>query len=818
MKQPGWLLEHLKKNDKPFVKEQITIISKSPVDSGRLSELMGSPISSMVSRNSGAGVDGIIQPGKMAGYVDEGERVLNANASQAIDDETFGELSRQAEAGTLNINALRKALELPPVQKYQTGTGFYPAGVTPSPAPSRLKINNPSAVPSTTSNSSGSSSWASPIAGAVKGLVGNTVSKVVNNAQSGKPQWVDPIAGAVRGLIDRSTSKVIDKVQQADNSKTWGGRLINNMTSAADAINKISSPGSIVQSTGMGPVVAEKKPTGIPINLRTEPTAVTSEAAPAAPVALPAPANQNIGTAINIPVTGTTTEAAAPGPYETVINSSLRNLVNTSEGKNPYDRQIANRNLRDYDTRASNQLYADRMGLSTQRNVPDNLKNSLMAQEQSGIRSGRSELIGTMAANQAQRAEEANVAAANMAAGERSFQTNQGNINRAFNANQEQVRRQNTLSDIDALVKAGVGKNANAIVSKFAEIGVNINPADLVSGEKADKFSRGMSLITSGIASGMNPTDIRRALSASGLLDVMSGLTGGTQGQWTGDPALNPVSLVKSGKPIDSSQLDWLIDNNYTATGEPVDTLTGMINRISGTSNPIDQSWRTIETSQWYQSLPQEKRQSTKALYDFVTSGGDLPYNVKQKSDGTWEVIPKTDAELTGNYTGNVWSEKTTNILNNKNDPQYSAAVKATVADIQSRGDVSKLLNLPNDSPARTNIMEELGKNAKAWSGGANRNWDTEYTGTTEFTDPPAQGSIISWNNQLYYVKTPVQQVGTSGGNWQDQYFYATNLGTGDNVKFSTPAGQLKVEGDSTINKVLRELGNNFKLSSGPLG
>ncbi len=72
-------------------------------------------------RMTGYGVDGQLQPGKMAGQVHEGEGVIPANAMQAISTEEFNQLNNAASSGQLNKNLFRQSIGLPPIQGYQEG-------------------------------------------------------------------------------------------------------------------------------------------------------------------------------------------------------------------------------------------------------------------------------------------------------------------------------------------------------------------------------------------------------------------------------------------------------------------------------------------------------------------------------------------------------------------------------------------------------------------------------------------------------------------------------------------------------------------------
>lgn len=70
---------------------------------------------------TGAGVDGVIQPGKMAGQVHEGEGVIRANAMQNLDPQEFQVFQASLESGKLDKNKFREAIGMVPILGYQSG-------------------------------------------------------------------------------------------------------------------------------------------------------------------------------------------------------------------------------------------------------------------------------------------------------------------------------------------------------------------------------------------------------------------------------------------------------------------------------------------------------------------------------------------------------------------------------------------------------------------------------------------------------------------------------------------------------------------------
>jgi hypothetical protein len=147
MQQPQWIkdLKAGKSNatQPNKVAEQFTVLRRTPtqtvnpqirpMSSGEMSsgtlprsqmqvELQkANNIPQPMSRLTGAGVDGQVQPNKMTGQVHEGEGVINANAMQNLSPDEFNAFSKALETGALDKNTFRQAIGLQPVAGYSLG-------------------------------------------------------------------------------------------------------------------------------------------------------------------------------------------------------------------------------------------------------------------------------------------------------------------------------------------------------------------------------------------------------------------------------------------------------------------------------------------------------------------------------------------------------------------------------------------------------------------------------------------------------------------------------------------------------------------------
>jgi hypothetical protein len=128
--------------------------------------------------------------------------------------------------------------------------------------------------------------------------------------------------------------------------------------------------------------------------------------------ATPAPVVNNFQT---VPTTDAVSTQPAQSGYQNAYDQSLNRLQDVAGGNSDIDRKIADQNLRRYDTQAANDLAVANQRNTLQSNIPDSARSALGAEAQSAVRSGRSELVGNLAAGEQQRALAANSESANLA-------------------------------------------------------------------------------------------------------------------------------------------------------------------------------------------------------------------------------------------------------------------------------------------------------------------------------------------------------------------------------------------------------------------
>ena len=122
----SWALEYKKKKEQ--VPEQYTVVRRfggnigSPmVSQSEFPPLVPMSMGGNGSYQTGAGVDGVVQPGKMAAQAHEGEGIINANAMQNLAPEEFHTFSHALETGKLDKNLFRQAIGMPLTQQFQDG-------------------------------------------------------------------------------------------------------------------------------------------------------------------------------------------------------------------------------------------------------------------------------------------------------------------------------------------------------------------------------------------------------------------------------------------------------------------------------------------------------------------------------------------------------------------------------------------------------------------------------------------------------------------------------------------------------------------------
>jgi hypothetical protein len=378
LRKPGWAKELRRNKKEEDIPDQITIIKKGTGGIPQPLSMKRPDMSGMDggSRYTGDGEDNLMQPGKVAGDVHEGETVLSANTTQAFPPDVLKELIKQADEGTLDVNALRTALKMPEQGGYSSGSYGSPI----------WDENYPSSAP----NARRDSSTGIGASGLTTGI-GTT---------------------AIPGV--QSQTRQITADQQPSVIQPLG------IPKATGTVRQITAPpttGTVRQVTpDQQPAVVQ--PIGVPKTLPTGGTTGTVKQVTVEPQKEQPPA-----TITKIPVPPTTavtpqtpvTPATTVNKYQQGFDQSLTRLQDVAGGNSDIDRNIANRNLRRFDTTAATDISVADQQAALQNNIPDSARAALGAEARSGVRSDRSELIGGLAESEQERALGANQAAAGLA-------------------------------------------------------------------------------------------------------------------------------------------------------------------------------------------------------------------------------------------------------------------------------------------------------------------------------------------------------------------------------------------------------------------
>ena len=403
LNHPAWIREMKKP-----VKDQITIVMASPLRTGKgnLSAPIGKtgngedpaaessgiapmgvkPMAGM-SRETGPGDDGQINPNRVAGDVHDGETVLSAVATRAIPDDVREELVKQAEGGNLDVNALREALKIPEKPGFATGT-----------------------------------------------------TQPIRYQGMAAPKAAKPTTGTPNQPI----------------------------TSISGGTN---------QTTPMA------------TNFNSPTIENTAPKAPAANPFVPAP---------------------IVGSHQTdIANANIDRLNQVAQGNSVADKNIAAGQLSQFDTGAANSLNAGAQQVAALGNdVPANVKASMLAQEQSGVRSQRGTLQGQIAANEQANAQNAAQQAASLGLQSQGQQFTQG-----------ETVKNDALNAAQVLINQGISdQNAGQIAGLMGQAGIPVTAAAITALGKTQAGIAALSGIYQAIAAGItDPNQISAILKLSGV-------------------------------------------------------------------------------------------------------------------------------------------------------------------------------------------------------------------------------------------------------------------------------------------------------------
>lgn len=617
MQRPKFFEDIKKARSRPAIPDQITIISAgrggvpmSPMMSGKSSGLGGAPSDeSDDSRYTGIGSDGIPQPLKRTGDVHEGEYVLDAETTRALDPQLVEAIVEKARDGTLNLNALRQVVGLPAKEGFATG-GYNPGGDTLDKDKNIWRPTSTSGI------------FKSPLNTSSTGIVASPPFNPNPDLSMEAPQVVKPSifkkpTVPYRGLFgdDPLGIQPITNTETSKYPSTKDRNLLGTANAAMPERQGILPTLTMPQATTM-----QFAPIQPITNTVTNSNTSGTLRAPKPPIVEPIAINPATSVQPTQPVSTTSNgPSSTPDKYKSAIDTSLRQLSDIANGKSQTLNNISDAAVRKYDTGAAVNQQVNNMNLAMGgENLPAGTANALAAQNASAIRAGRSELQGNLAANEQNQALNATQQVASVAAGQQSYE-----------ASQKQTERANTLENANTMLKSG---NVNGAIAEFAKAGITVDPKTMTDATNYNKFTEGMDLLTKLQATpGMTAAGAWSALKSAGYSDIISQALSGVEPTWTGDPAADPRAKVSTGKQLTSDDAHWLVDNGY-------DLSTGQRNSVSGflsyfgnaktESNSYNQIYNTITQSQSFKSKTLDEQKKILTVLDNLVYGEYLKMSI----------------------------------------------------------------------------------------------------------------------------------------------------------------------------------------------
>jgi hypothetical protein len=495
------------------------------------------------SRMTGSGFDGVTQPNKTAGQVEEGEGVLNRNAMQAMTPDEFTAFAKAAQSGSIDKNLFRQSIGMPTMRSYATGgiVGPYDRG---------------SGVPD---------------ASATKPTPGTRLT--VPNVTREQPQ-IEPIQ--VRPITTPASTTITAPTAQRS-EPTTSSTL---QTAAAAGAPTVASPAPVETPATytVRPVTRDTPQVNVsPVQVApiTAPTATT-------PVTT-APAT----TTAEQPQTATSAYSAD------TVRRGLQAIRDQMNGMSEADRKIANYYLTNFDATNAADLRVLEHQISADPDMSDQAKRAAIAGMQREVSASSQTLAGQLATNAADKASAAAQNAVTLGQQVRTYEDitlpaakqNMDILQRTFEEitlpeskiNIEQLQSQlgsSNWNEIQTMIDSGASmervnakltekgltplstaefssmlnagtlgqqnwnrqltaanmllstpgeSNKTAAAAVYANLfpGVDFDFSELVSMENSDRFSSGLSQMASYVTSGADFDEVLTAMQKDGTLDKM---------------------------------------------------------------------------------------------------------------------------------------------------------------------------------------------------------------------------------------------------------------------------------------------------------
>lgn len=367
-KNPDWIKSAISERE-DGVPQQVTIVRRTSPQAqaqmqpqqpayGGMSSVDSEPISA---GKSGAGVDGVVQPGKMVdAQLHEGEGIVEANAMQNLTDDEFKQFRSVLASGKLNKNMFRQAINMPTVGEYATG-----------------------------------------------GVVRNRDGSSMGTTQP-PPEQTDPVefAGTIGRNRDGSTyaSTPMTTTPQIKAPEVPGYQPFNVQPT-------LNAPAGQQQVTT--PTIA-RQPTVEPTKLNVAPlqdvgtvTAPQIKAEPTQPEVTRMTPPPSVGPPPVPPetVTGPPEQPSATSSTAgDAVRSGLQSIVNQSQGMSEADKKIANFYLSNMDASNAASLRLLESRISGDGDMSEQGKEAARAMFENQFRGERATMAGELAAGSAQRA------------------------------------------------------------------------------------------------------------------------------------------------------------------------------------------------------------------------------------------------------------------------------------------------------------------------------------------------------------------------------------------------------------------------------
>jgi hypothetical protein len=166
---------------------------------------------------------------------------------------------------------------------------------------------------------------------------------------------------------------------------------------------------------------------------------------------------------------------AAPSRYQQSFDQNLTRLQDVASGTSKIDRNIADRNIRLYDTQAGQDIAEGDLRATMLQNVPETARDALKAETRSAARAGRSELIGDMTQQSQERALGASTAAANLSMQGMGFEEDKRRYEQNFAEDKARYQDSKAWTEFEKTLE--IGSDSDVAAAYKRATGNDLDPA-----------------------------------------------------------------------------------------------------------------------------------------------------------------------------------------------------------------------------------------------------------------------------------------------------------------------------------------------------